>query len=121
MTTKLLNRSALLLRPRQPLADWIARIAPEEALDLAELRAEGNVYLIDEAESESSFDEALEQHWRKMFENELTAWDEFSDDWPWPLTRELFDQWFEVEPQVMVFDISGEPLLRATMNSDADD
>ncbi|MBR9883393.1 MAG: hypothetical protein GYB21_06925 [Oceanospirillales bacterium] len=112
---KLLNRSAIVIRPKQPLADWAARVAPEEEIDLATLRMEGTVYLIDEVEQESGFVEALGRGWRTIFENELSAWDEFGDDWPAPLSQMMFEQWFEAEPQVLAFDISSEPLLRAEL------
>ncbi|TCK02681.1 hypothetical protein [Marinobacterium mangrovicola] len=114
MTIKLLNRSALVVRPKQPLADWAAEQAPEENLDLESLRQEGTVYLIDEAEQESSFADALDEGWRAIFENELAAWDEFGDHWP-VLERSLFDQWFEVEPQILAFDLSEQALLRANL------
>lgn len=114
---KLLNRSALLLRPCAPFADWVARVAPDEAPELDALRAEGRVYLIDEVDSEADIEQALAQGWRTMFENELGAWDEFGDDWPQPLTAELFAHWFEVEPQVLAFDLSEQPLLRAALDS----
>lgn len=117
MTIKLLNRSALVVRPRQPLADWAARVAPQEAADLETLRREGTVYLIDEVEQESSFAEVLETGWRPVFENELAAWDEFGDHWPKPLSRALFEQWFELEPQILAFDLSAQPLLRAALDS----
>lgn len=116
MTIKLLNRSALVVRPKQPLADWVADVAPEEKTDLQSLRREGTVYLIDEAEQESSFAQALENGWRLIFANELSAWDEFGDHWPQPLERSLFEQWFEVEPQILAFDLSAQPLLRAKLD-----
>jgi len=113
MTIKLLNRSAILIRPKQPLADWAAKVAPEEETDLATLRLEGTVYLIDEVEEESDFLQALGSGWRAIFENELSAWDEFGDDWPTGLSRMMFEQWFEAEPQILAFDLSTQPLLRA--------
>jgi hypothetical protein len=117
MTIKLLNRSALVVRPKQPLADWAATVAPQEQTDLESLRREGTVYLIDEAEQESSFADALASGWRMIFENELAAWDEFGDHWPQPLERALFEQWFDVEPQILAFDLSAQPLLRAELES----
>lgn len=117
MTIKLLNRSALAVRPKAPMADWVARVAPDEALDLEQLRREGTTYLIDEVEQESDFADALKNGWQAIFENELAAWDEFADEWPEPLTPELFDQWFDVEPQILAFDLSAQPLLRAELES----
>lgn len=113
MTIKLLNRSALVVRPRQPFVDWLARLAPEEGLNLAELRQQGNVYLIDEVAEESDFAAALESGWKLILENEFAAWDETGTLWPAPLEPALLEEWFELEPQIMAFDLSAQPLLRA--------
>ena len=115
-TMKLLNRSALVLRPCAGFADWVAQVAPDEAPGLAALREEGRVYLIDEVGSDDDIEQALQQGWRAMFENELSVWDEFGDDWPQPLNADLFVRWFEVEAQVLAFDLSAEPLLRASLD-----
>lgn len=112
---KLLNRSAFVVRPRQALADWVARVAPQDALPLEKLRREGTVYLIDEVAEEAGFEQALAAGWQAIFENELSAWDEFGDDWPAPLSRALFEQWFELEPQVLAFDLARQPLMRASL------
>ncbi|UTW13604.1 hypothetical protein [Marinobacterium rhizophilum] len=118
---KLLNRAAFALLPRQPFADWVgslpADVAQESDPDtsLAALRAEGTLYLIDEVFSETDFDAAVQRHWRQMFENELSAWDEFADHWPAGLSIELFDGWFELQPQLMAIDLSSSPLLLAPL------
>ncbi len=83
-------------------------------------RAEGTLYLIDEVFSEADFDKAIARHWRQMFENELSAWDEFGDHWPGSLNQALFAAWFELKPQLMAIDLSTEPLLLAPL-LDAED
>lgn len=111
---KLLNRSGLSIRPRQPFAAWIASHT-EDAPELEELRREAMLYLIDEVEQEQDFVDAIDRHWRTIFRNELEAWDEFGDHWPEELTPELFELWFDLDIQLMSFDLSAEPLLRADL------
>ena len=118
---KLLNRSSFTLLAKTPFAQWIAsldgKISTEdgyELLSLEQLRESGSVYLIDEVAQESDFVEFLEQHWSAMFANELSAWDEFEDYWP-KLDKVLFEQWFEVQTNVMTFDLSKEPILTANL------
>jgi len=118
---KLLNRSAFSLLPKQPFVDWVAQLEADadglnQALSLEEHRREGTTYLIDEVSSEEDLNNALQQQWRQMFDNELAAWDEIGDHWPHELTFELFQQWFELKPQVMVIDLSPEPLLMASLD-----
>jgi len=115
---KLINRSGFAVLPRQPFADWTQSLPQDEmheTLSLEEQRQEGTVYLIDEVESEDDFARALGQHWQKIFENELSAWDEFGDHWPAELSSQLFDQWFELRPQVMTLDLSSQPLMTASL------
>lgn len=118
---KLLNRAALALLPRQPFVDWIdalpAAVNPEPAQSLEAHRAEGTLYLIDEVFSEADIAAAIERHWRQMFENELSAWDEFADHWPATLSRELFGAWFELQPQLMAIDLSSAPLMLAPLQA----
>ncbi|MFC6672541.1 hypothetical protein [Marinobacterium aestuariivivens] len=116
---KLLNRAGLALLPRQPFADWVSGLpqddAPYQVMTLEMHRAEGTLYLIDEVQREADFERAIERHWQQMFENELAAWDEFGDHWPQRLNRELFLEWFELQPQLMAIDLSTEPLMRAPL------
>lgn len=118
---KLINRSSFTLLAKAPFAQWVASLdgkisADEgyECLSLEQLRESGSVYLIDEVAQESDFTDFLEQHWLAMFANELGAWDEFEDYWP-ELGKELFGQWFEVQTNVMSFDLSNEAILTANL------
>ena len=42
------------------------------------------------------------------------SWDEFEDYWP-PINETLFEQWFEVQMNVMSFDLSKAPILTANL------
>jgi hypothetical protein len=112
---KLLNRSGISIRPKQPFYDWLQANFAEELPTFEELCLEGNLYLFDEVESEEDFDSALDQHWAAIFENELGAWDEFGDYWP-ELTRTTFDDWLAVDLQLICFDVSKQPLMRADLD-----
>lgn len=111
---KLLNRSGLSIRPRQPFVDWLVGHTPD-APSLDELRQEAMLYLIDEVEQEQDFIDAIDQHWETIFKNELEAWDEFGDHWPAELSPELFEQWFDLDVQLMAFDLSSNTLMRANL------
>ncbi len=119
---KLINRSSFTLLAKAPFAEWIAslegKIATEDGyqkLSLAELRESGSVYLIDEVAQESDFDLLLSDGWQKMFENELSAWDQFSDYSP-VINYPVFTQWFEVQTNVMTFDLSTDQIMTATLD-----
>lgn len=116
---KLLNRSALVVRPRQPFVDWVGTLDSEhsgldEPLTLAQHREEGRVYLVAEREL-VDLKGALEEHYLELFENELAAWDELALCWPESLSLVLFLDWFEVEPLLLAFDLAEQPLMMAEL------
>ena len=119
---KLLNRSAVILQPRQPYLDWINSL-PSEMSELEQPLAagafdeEGRVYLIDEFEPESEQDEdsLLASYWRSLLENELSAWDQFADHWPEPMNQALLTEWFEIKRLPLAFDASAESLMTAQL------
>ncbi len=115
---KLINRSAFSLLPKQAFADWANALSADELneqLSLEDHRREASVYMVDEFQDETDVPRLLEQHFTSMFENELAAWDEFGDDWPDARSFELFQQWFDVTPQVIAIDLSAEPLMLAPL------
>ncbi len=118
---KLINRSALVIRPKQPYVDWVNSLDSEasgleQAMTLAQHQQEGRVYLISEQEQVTDKESLIADHWQPIFENELGGWDEFADAWPASLSQQLFLEWFDIEPQLMVFDMTAEPLLVADMS-----
>ena len=118
---KLLNRSSFTLLAKLPFAQWVASLEGKisvddgyELLSLAQLREAGSVYLIDDVAQETDFDDFMQSSWENMFKNELSAWDEFEDYWP-QISESLFEQWFEVQANVMTFDLSADPIMTATV------
>ncbi|MEH6813287.1 MAG: hypothetical protein V7677_12215 [Motiliproteus sp.] len=118
---KLINRSALVVRPKQPYVSWVNNLDSqvsglEQELTLEQHLREGRVYLIDEQPQLGELNDILKDHWQMMFENELGGWDEFADHWPTPLSQTQFESWFDVQPQLMVFDLSSDALLVADIS-----
>ncbi|WP_415895843.1 hypothetical protein ACMXYW_10635 [Neptuniibacter sp. QD48_55] len=117
---KLLNRSAFVVLPRQPFADWTNSLDVDadglhQCLTLDEQRREGTVYLVDEVSTEEDFSKALEAHWQSIFESELSAWDELGDHWPREISFANFQEWFDVYPQIMALDLAKQPLMMANL------
>ncbi|MCW8885534.1 MAG: hypothetical protein OQK12_09805 [Motiliproteus sp.] len=111
-----------MVRPRQPYVDWVNGLDAEttgleQSMSLEQHQSEGRVYLIEEQQQPQSADNLLESCWHQIWENELRGWDEFGDDWPTIEGLEQFLQWFDVEPQLLTFDLAKEPLMVADMES----
>ena len=110
---ELLNRSAVIVKPRRPYLEWAKRDDDE---GLAEpvfegLRSEPTVYLLPEYEDRSSQQEVLEEFWPLLFEAMLEGWVTDESLWPKNRTLEMFREWFEVQMSSLVQDLHrGETL-----------
>jgi len=106
-----LYRFGLTLTRRQPYLDWANTLddGPKLSAELAHDRR--TIYLVPESTNEPDRERLLDEFWQHMFEEELAMWMEDGSTWPAPLTRELFDAWFEVDVTSAVYDLTPqEPL-----------
>lgn len=109
-----INRTLILVLPKQPALDWIRSVddAPIDGLTLEDMRQEQEVYLLPEGlinTPEEAEQWALER-FSVLFASFLHSW--FIDDslWPKRRTRKLFKEWFEVQFHSTIWDLSTDPL-----------
>ncbi|WP_340106826.1 hypothetical protein [Rhodohalobacter sp. 8-1] len=112
----MVNRTALLLRYKEPAIQWINEADPvEDAMVLSEkeVNAERTVYLIsdDDGENKETQQAWVKQNFRNLFESELEGWYTDPDLWPQPLTLKLFREWFDTEFHSVIIDTVDEPLF----------
>jgi hypothetical protein len=110
-----LFRTPLIVRPRQPFVDWVNRLdgpaPPADSLD------KPTIYLWTDTFSQPTLADVVAEAWAAIFELELEAWDEGEEQWPAARTREMFDQWFDVELADAVIDLVPEdPLTNDDMD-----
>ena len=109
----LVNRSAIIVKPRQPYLDWMKL---DDSEGLAEsvfetLRTEPHVYLLPEYVDPTSRKEILEDYWPALFEAMLSGWLRDPGCWPRKRSSEMFNEWFEFQMTSMVEDLDqDEPL-----------
>jgi hypothetical protein len=103
----LVNRGVALLKPKQPLVDWVNGIIAEDdpPLTLEGLRSDCTALLIPDFESQEQALEFVEVLKPLFFLMELESWSLDLDDWPRDRTVEVFDAWFDVEVHSMVWDL----------------
>jgi hypothetical protein len=107
-----INRSALVIRPKQPFLDWLHGL-PEETnrdITLDELRRENTVYLLDEVDTVEQAIELITPLAADMFSEELAGWWTLEDDWPAVLNIKKLMEWFDLELNTMVSDVGTEAL-----------
>lgn len=104
------NRSIVIIKPRQPFVDWLQSLPGAPAVELDALRANGNAVLIPHVEELDPAD-FLASHYQQLFATELADWCEDEALWP-PLGVEQFMAWFDLDIHPVVTDMVDYPLER---------
>ena len=108
-----INRTAIVVRPRQPFLNWLHRSDPTSwELNLEDLRREPTVYLLPECENEGEAREWLEEVCGRTFEEQLDGWYRVPSSWPGRRDLDAFDRWFEWSYHSAVVDLCNDALLR---------
>ncbi len=102
----MINRGAILVRPKRPYIDWAiglddTGLTPDE-------EGESTVYLVPEFEDDGEALEVLLNIFARIFENELTSWHRDEAAWPQDRTWGMFREWFDVEFHSCVEDVCGD-------------
>ena len=110
----LLNRSAIVMRPRDPFLQWAKQ---DDSTGIAEsvfeeLRSSPNAYLIPEDEEVVDVRDLVRAVWPDLFEAMLESWLTDPEMWPPDRTWEMFEEWFELQVCECVYDlVAGDPLM----------
>lgn len=105
------NRSVVILKPRQPFADWLSQLPGAPAVDLAALRSNGNALLIPHVDDLDPAD-FLAEHFHALFCAELADWCEDDSLWPAERNAALFMDWFDIDIHPVLTDLVSAPLER---------
>jgi hypothetical protein len=106
----MLNRSALILRCKQPFVEWLNSIDPKGAkTNLEEVNQDNSVYLV-EVEDEEDLEDWLEENADKLFAEEISGWITDENLWPRKLNLEAFRKWFDIQWHSVVMDTGSTPI-----------
>ncbi len=109
MTMEFVNRTALVVRPKQPYIDWADSFddgGPKYDPD----HHQAKVFLIDEVEDTRDIKKVVRRCWQAIFEEEINSWMRDPDVWPQRRTLKVFLEWFEVEVCDVVLDLGRGPI-----------
>ena len=102
---KSINRSAVIIKPKQPFVDWLNSI-PNEKSDytLERVSAENLVFLIPELYGPEESMGYVKKVYDQIFEFELFGWYTEENLWPQKRNWKMFQDWFSIEINSEVFD-----------------
>ena len=104
----MINRSALIVRPKQPYIDWAAQL--DDLGILPQIEGEQTVYLLPEYENDVDAIEILANGFEPIFERELHNWHTDQSAWPKNRSFVMFREWFSIELHSIVEDVCGYPI-----------
>jgi hypothetical protein len=117
-----LNRTVVILGPKQPFLDWLNDVDPDDAaLTEEDLREDNEVFLIPQHNDISDSEKWVEKRWSFLFEHMLMGWVEDESTWPEDRSLAMFRDWFSIEVHTMVWDLSEEQLFVEDWQSDEED
>ncbi|MCL7929344.1 hypothetical protein [Halomonas llamarensis] len=119
---KLLNRSALSVRPTQAFVDWINALEPtmgDDDLTLDDVERESTIYLIPEMDAPEALYAFVHERYAEILETELRAWEEDERQWPEMLDWSLFQTFLRFEHSYLAIDLDDDTALEISEVDDA--
>jgi hypothetical protein len=111
----LIYRCVVVIKPKQPMIDWLKKIDPSDDPSLEDIREDSHAYLVPDYEEAPDIEKAIEKYLKSNYEgiflNELSAWYQAPEMYP-KMTYPLFLDWFEISYHSMVFDTVNKPLTK---------
>ncbi|WP_194767306.1 hypothetical protein [Tamlana sp. I1] len=104
-----INRSAIIIKPKQPFLDWFSDLNPED--DFEDELKQTNIYLIDE--DTEDVEKFLRKKFDKFFKMELEEWHDNKKEWPQKRNYKMFNLWFQVDVSEMIYDIEKRPVKKS--------
>ena len=104
----MLNRSVLIVRPKQPYLNWAASL--DESGPMPDPNDEQTIYLVPSFESEEEAQEILEDFYETVFESELGDWHTDEEAWPQDRDLKMFQEWFNVELHSVIEDLCDDEI-----------
>jgi hypothetical protein len=105
-----LNRSAIIVAPKQPFLDWLHDADPTSLTLTLEDVSDPTIYLLPDCDDDRDLTAHVKKYCDTIFEAELDAW--YRDQSTWPIDRDFktFCVWFEYRTHDLLFDLCDRPL-----------
>ncbi len=107
----MLNRSSVIVRPKQPYLDWAAPFNDASKLMPSSVGDDRTVYLVPEYEDDLEAMKILSECFDIIFDAELANWQQDDSTWPKNRTFSMFRDWFSIDYHSIVEDLCGYELV----------
>lgn len=102
-----INRSAIIVKPKQPFIDWHNNLYPNSKMDEIEV----DIYLVDDTIDD--LEKFLKKKFDKLFTMVLDDWHANKKEWPQRRNYKMFNLWFRVEISETIYDLERKPILKS--------
>lgn len=100
-----INRSAAIIKPKQPFVDWANSVSDEEnKYMIKDFSTDCSVILLPGIDSDEHAEAIVQNLYNDIFEVELSSWTTDENEWPRKRKYEMFLEWFEIEYHSIVLD-----------------
>ncbi len=106
----LVNRSVVILRPKQPYRDWANSFSDGPRFVEEPGGESGTAFLVPELSTIEGIQEFVVANSEFMFEHELDAWQEAPETWPRNRSFTILQEWFEIHIHSLVIDLGEGPI-----------
>ena len=104
------NRSAVVVTPKQPFVDWLMAADPTSA-DIAPDRiCVPAIYLLPGCEDDKELERHVRAASKVIFEEQLDSWYRVRTRWPAVRDFKTFCLWFDYRTDALLLDLCDEPL-----------
>lgn len=105
----MLNRGALIVRPKQPYLNWALGL--DDSGLVPDQNDEKTIYLIPSFEDDEDAWRIVENIYAEVFDRELQGW--HTDESAWPPNRHfaMFKEWFDIELHSVVENLSSDEII----------
>ena len=106
------NRSAVVVIPKQPFLDWLHRVDPTSVeIALTDLERDPSIYLLPECDLEAELEERLREACEEIFDGQLNGWYRVKERWPEDRSFDVFQRWFDYRLHSVLIDLARQRLI----------
>jgi hypothetical protein len=106
----LVNRSVVILRPKQPYRDWANSFSDGPRFVEEPGGESGTAFLVPEFATLEEIQGFVVANSEFMFEHELDAWQDAPETWPRDRSFTALQDWFDVQIHSLVIDLGEGPI-----------